>query len=110
MNRTVVPVLRASVAGSNAALVVPLPVIFTSTTTAAVVGAAGAAAAFAVAGTAAAACDAAGLLPPPPAAAPRAGRGVGAANRLADGLRYRGLIIGCEPGDVNPRAPQTAVL
>src|SRR5437016_12939697 len=87
MNRTVEPALIVSAAGSNAALVVPFPVIFTSTTTASVAGAAGAAAAFAVPGTAAAAWDALGLLPPPQAPATRARSVVSAVNRIADVLR-----------------------
>src|SRR5438552_15368124 len=81
MNRTMVPGLMVNVAGSNAALVVPLPVIFTSTMAAPVAGAAGAAAEFAAAGTAAAAWDASGLLPPPQATAPTARSGASADNR-----------------------------
>src|SRR5260370_12135956 len=69
--RTVVPVAIASVAGSNAAFVVPSPVILTSTMAAralaAVARAAGVAGAgvgaAAVAGVAACACDAPGRLP-----------------------------------------------
>src|SRR5207247_8893649 len=95
MNRTVEPGLIVSAAGSNAALVVPFPVIFTSTTTASVAGAAGAAAAFAIPGTAAAAWDVLGLLPPPQAPATRARSVVSAVNRIADVLRYAGSSVAC---------------
>src|SRR2546423_11763541 len=68
MNRTVVPVLIVSLLGSNAAWVVPLPVIFTSTTAPAgsELGAAGVAAG---AGVAAWAWEAAGFFLPPQATA-----------------------------------------
>jgi len=92
MNRTMVPGLMVNVAGSNAALVVPLPVIFTSTMAAPVAGAAGAAAEFAAAGTAAAAWDASGLLPPPQATAPTARSGVSAVNRM---LMSSETMAGC---------------
>src|SRR5947207_15792980 len=92
MKRTVVPVLMVSVAGSNAALVVPFPVIFTSATTASVVGAAGTAAAFAVPGTAAAAWDVLDLLPPPQAPATRARSVVSAVNRIADSSGTMALV------------------
>src|SRR5213592_1811345 len=92
MNRTVEPGLIVSAAGSNAALVVPFPVIFTSTTTASVAGAAGAAAAFAVPGTAAAAWDVLDLLPPPQAPATRARSVVSAVNRIADSSGTMALV------------------
>src|SRR2546429_8369416 len=65
MNRTVVPALMLSLLGSNAAMLVPLPVIFTSTT--APVGSAAGAAAGAAAGVgvAASAWGAADFLSPP---------------------------------------------
>src|SRR2546430_7867887 len=80
MNRTVEPALIVSAADSNAALVVPFPVIFTSTTTASVAGAAGAAGAFSVPRTAAAAWDALGLLPAPQAPSSTAGTAASPAN------------------------------
>src|SRR5437763_13581365 len=110
MNRTVEPALIVSAAGSNAALVVPFPVIFTSTTTASVAGAAGAAAAFAVPGTAAAAWDALGLLPPPQAPATRARSVVSAVNRIADVLRYDGSSVACERVHNNRAARKTGDL
>src|SRR5256885_7689636 len=110
MNRTVEPALIVSAAGSNAALVVPFPVIFTSTTTASVAGAAGAAAAFPVPRTAAAAWDALGLLPPPPAPATRARSVVSAINRIADFLRYAGSSVACERVHNNRTARKTGDL
>src|SRR5260370_42642417 len=73
MKRTVVPVAIESVAGSNAAFVVPSPVILTSTMAAGAAAERGAAAGAAgAAGGPAWGLGDAGLLPPPPAAAPRA--------------------------------------
>src|SRR5436309_13521631 len=92
LSRTVEPGLIVSAAGSNAALVVPFPVLFTSTTTASVAGAAGAAAAFAVPGTAAAAWDVLDLLPPPQAPATRARSVVSAVNRIADSSGTMALV------------------
>src|SRR2546428_12639179 len=66
-NRTVVPGLIVSLAGSNAAAVVPLPVIFTSTTAPAGSAAGAFAATPAGAGGAASAWGAAGLFLPPQA-------------------------------------------
>src|SRR5439155_18281222 len=90
MNRTVEPGLIVSAAGSNAALVVPFPVIFTSTTTASVADAG--AAAFAAPGTAAAAWDVLDLLPPPQAPATRARSVVSAVNRIADSSGTMALV------------------
>src|SRR6059036_454428 len=91
MNRTVVPVLMVSLLGSNAATLVPLPVIFTSTTTPA--GSAAGAAAGAAAGTAAgagvaaSAWDAADFLSPPQATIANATSEVNRVKRIADSLR-----------------------
>src|SRR5881628_3566489 len=86
MNRTVVPALMLSLLGSNAAMLVPLPVIFTSTT-APVGSAAGAAAgASAGVGVAASAWDAADFLSPQPTIA-NAASVVNRVNRIADSLR-----------------------
>src|SRR6266704_1228243 len=86
MKRTVVPRLIVSVARSNAALVVPLPVIFTSTTaTGSVAGAT-----VAGAGVAASAWDAAGFFSPPQATAPNATMVLSRVNRIADVLQDDG--------------------
>src|SRR5690242_14482266 len=90
MKRTVVPGLMVSVAGSNAALVVPSPVILTSTTDPAgsAAGAAGVGAGVAVvagvAASACAACAVAGFFSLPQAMAPNATSVVSRVNRIAD--------------------------
>ncbi|PYO99601.1 MAG: hypothetical protein DMD60_01345 [Gemmatimonadetes bacterium] len=73
--------------GSNAAAVVPLPVIFTSTTAPAGSGAAALADTAAGVGVAASAWDAAGFLSPPQATIANATSVVSRVKRIADSLR-----------------------
>src|SRR5438034_11652135 len=82
MKRTVVPVLMVSLAGSKAAMLVPLPVIFTSTTAPA--GSAVAAAAGVLAGVAASASDDADFFSPPQATTANATRVEYWVNRIAN--------------------------
>src|SRR5690242_14512286 len=105
MNRTVVPALMVSVAGSNAAFEVPSPVIFTSTTAPAGSAAGVALAApfgdvvadiAGVAGVAASACAVAAFLSPPQAIAPNATSVVSRVNRIADSFLGRGRVWACE--------------
>src|SRR5207253_9410255 len=72
MNRTVVPALMLSLLGSNAATLVPLPVIFTSTTAPAASAAGAAAGTSAGVGVAPSAFAARRILFPPPATTPTA--------------------------------------
>src|SRR5438477_13134489 len=87
MNRTVVPGLIESLAGSNAAAVVPLPVIFTSTTAPPGSAAGALAATPAGAGGAASAWGAADFLSPPQATIANAPSGMDRVNRIADSPR-----------------------
>src|SRR6266850_1428964 len=95
MNRTIVPVLIVSLLGSNAATLVPLPVILTSTTAPAG-SAAGVAAGWpAGVGVAASAWDAADLLSPPQATTANATSEVNRVNRIADssGTKMTGQLV-----------------
>src|SRR5690242_6387780 len=104
MKRTVVPGLMVSVAGSNAALVVPSPVILTSTTAPAGSAAgAGAGAALAAdagdaggAGVAASACAVAGFFSLPQATAPNATSVVSRVNRIANSSSGTMTSSACE--------------
>src|SRR6267143_5884473 len=87
MNRTIVPALIVSLLGSNAATLVPLPVIFTSTTAPAGSAAAVTAGWPAGVGVAASAWDAADFLSPPQATTENATSVVNRVNRIADSLR-----------------------
>src|SRR5207245_11096834 len=90
MNRTVVPLLTVTLPGSNAATLVPLPVIFTSTTRPRGSGAAAFADPPAGVAVAASAWDAADFLSPPQAAIanpPNARRGTRIADSLWDECR-----------------------
>ena len=87
MNRTVVPVLTVSLLGSNAATLVPLPVIFTSTTTPAGSAVGAAAGTAAGVGVAASAWDAADFLSPPQATSANATSVGNRVKRIADSLR-----------------------
>src|SRR5438309_2677218 len=87
MNRTVVPVLMVTLLGSNAATLVPLPVIFTSTTAPAGSAAGVLADTAAGAGVAASAWDAADFLSPPQATIANATSVVSRVKRIADSLR-----------------------
>src|SRR5438874_6893417 len=82
MNRTVVPALMLSLFGSNAATLVPLPVIFTSTTAPAGSAAGAAAGTSAGVGVAASAWDAADFLSPPQATIANAASVVNRVNRI----------------------------
>src|SRR3989454_10860692 len=95
-NRTVVPGLIVSLAGSNAAAVVPLPVIFTSTTAPAGSAAGAFAATPAGAGVAASAWDAADFLSPPQATIANATSEVNRVKRIADSLRDGITKSACE--------------
>src|SRR5437763_17101689 len=88
MNRTVVPGLIEGLAGSNAAAVVPLPVIFTSTTAPAGSAAGALAATPAGAGVAASAWDAADFLSPPQATIANATSDMDRVQRSAGSLRH----------------------
>src|SRR5258706_14639024 len=87
MNRTIVPVLIVSLLGSNAATLVPLPVISTSTTAPAASAAGVTAGCPAGVGVAASAWDAADLLWPPHATTANPPSEVNSANRMPDSLR-----------------------
>src|SRR2546427_8786035 len=96
MNRTVVPALMLSLLGSNAAMLVPLPVIFTSTTAPA--GAATGAALSALgAGVVAAACDSADILSAPQATISNAAIVGKTVDRIAYSLRVELPDSACAP-------------
>src|SRR5882762_2268128 len=84
MNRTTVPALIVSLLGSNAATLVPLPVILTSTTAPTGWAAGAAAAPPDDAGVAASAWDAAAFFSPPQATTANATSEVNRVNRIAD--------------------------
>src|SRR2546422_11687931 len=85
-NRTVVPGLIVSLAGSNAAAVVPLPVIFTSTTAPAGSAAGAFAATPAGAGGAASAWGAADFFSPPQATIANAASAGETGKRISESL------------------------